>query len=151
MALFFSCALIIGQNKTGEIEFQSDPDASTKVLDGMSLVFSDEFNDVGRPNEDKWGFEYGFVRNRELQWYQPSNASCYNGMLVIEGRREVINNINYNPFKDNWYFSRAVAEYSSASLITKGRYEFPKGGYYEIRARIDTSMGSWPAIWLLGT
>jgi hypothetical protein len=25
---------------------------------------------------ENWSFEQGFVRNRELQWYQESNARC---------------------------------------------------------------------------
>jgi beta-glucanase (GH16 family) len=51
------------------------------------LVWSDEFNYEGLPDSSKWKFESGFVRNNELQWYQPENARCHNGILVIEVRK----------------------------------------------------------------
>jgi len=81
------------------------PDFITpSMIDGMRLVWSDEFNYTGKPDSSTWGYETGFVRNQELQWYNSDNAYCINGVLLIEGRRE----------------------------------------------RIDTSLGSWPAIWTLG-
>ncbi|MEP6626762.1 MAG: hypothetical protein ABJA32_02215, partial [Ginsengibacter sp.] len=40
---------------------------------GYQLVWSDEFNNNGRPDSTKWNYEHGFVRNHELQWYQPEN------------------------------------------------------------------------------
>ena len=33
------------------------------------LVWSDEFNYEGLPDEKKWDFEEGFVRNNEPQYY----------------------------------------------------------------------------------
>ena len=54
------------------------------------LVWSDEFNKDGRPDPCNWTYEIGFVRNRELQWNQPENARCENGLLIIEGRREAM-------------------------------------------------------------
>ena len=38
------------------------------------LVWSDEFDGTGRPDEATWNFERGFVRNHEAQWYQEENA-----------------------------------------------------------------------------
>src|SRR5437667_2989238 len=52
------------------------------------LVWHDEFDQNGRPNPQNWTYETGFVRNKELQWYQPENAWCENGMLIIEARHE---------------------------------------------------------------
>lgn len=49
------------------------------------LVWAEEFNKKGKPNPANWKFEQGFVRNRELQWYQTGNAWCKNGLLIIEG------------------------------------------------------------------
>src|SRR5208337_1064155 len=48
------------------------------------LVWSDEFNTNGPPDPANWNYERGFVRNEERQWYQPENAVCTNGLLVIE-------------------------------------------------------------------
>ena len=47
------------------------------------LVWSDEFNKPGKPDSTVWSFEDGFVRNEELQWYQPSNAFVYNRPIVL--------------------------------------------------------------------
>ncbi|MFW5959996.1 MAG: RICIN domain-containing protein, partial [Chitinivibrionales bacterium] len=56
---------------------------------------------------------------------------------------------DYNPESDNWKINREYAEYTSSSIHTRGSQEW-EYGYFEIRARIDTSRGSWPAIWTLG-
>ena len=44
-----------------------------------TLVWSDEFNVDGAPDEKTWKFEQGFVRNEEPQWYQPDNAAFGRG------------------------------------------------------------------------
>ena len=114
-----------------------------------SLVWADEFNTNGAPNPANWNFEHGFVRNHELQWYQPENAFCTNGLLVIEARREHKPNPNINPNNARWNTSQAWIDYTSASLTTRRQHEFT-GGKFEMRARIDTRAGSWPAFWTLG-
>ena len=116
---------------------------------GMKLTWSDEFNRNGKPNPKNWKYESGFVRNQELQWYQADNANCINGVLVIEARREKISNPNYNDSSTNWKLNRQFADYTSSSINTRGLHQFTYGRF-EIRARIDTSSGSWPAIWTLG-
>ncbi len=120
-------------------------------IPGMTLVWHDEFDQDGRPDPNNWNYEYGFVRNQELQWYQPQNARCENGCLIIEARRETVANPEYNALKQSWKTSRREADYTSACLITKDLQEWPAFGYFEIRAKVDSSQGSWPAIWLLGT
>lgn len=122
----------------------------TKPKD-LQLIWEDNFDNNGYPDAQNWNFEYGFVRNRELQWYQPQNAYCQNGLLIIEGKRENIFNQNYNPLSNDWRTNRSRAQYTSACLITKDLQEWPPFGYFEISARIDVSHGAWPAIWLLGT
>jgi beta-glucanase (GH16 family) len=116
---------------------------------GMKLVWSDEFNNTGKPDSSSWKYEKGFVRNQELQWYQEENANCSNGVLTIEGRREHIKNPNYVPASNNWKSNREFAEYSSSSIQTRGHRQW-QFGRFEIRARIDTACGAWPAIWTLG-
>ena len=113
-----------------------------------TLVWSDEFNTDGWPSAD-WTFERGFQRNRELQWYQPQNAWVEDGCLVIEARREQVQNPLYRPGSRDWRRSRPKAEYTSACLTTQGRRTFLYGRF-EVRAKIPTASGSWPAIWLLG-
>lgn len=116
---------------------------------GWKLVWSDEFGKDGRPDPRNWGYESGFVRNRELQWYQPDNARCGRGLLVIEGRRERKRNPNYRPGSADWRTDREYAEYTSSSLVTRGRRGWLYGRI-EMRARIDTRPGLWPAFWTLG-
>lgn len=109
---------------------------STSHEDGYKLVWSDEFNTDGAPDSANWGYEQGFVRNNELQWYQKENATCKNGLLIIEARRE------QRP--------RSDITYTSACLITKGKRAW-QYGRFEMRGRIDISSGLWPAWWTLGT
>ena len=116
--------------------------------DGYKLVWQDEFEKDGTPAEH-WDYEHGFVRNKELQWYQPQNAIVREGCLIIEGRRETVLNPFYKEGARNWQQSRKEAHYTSASLTTRKSFNF-RYGRVEVRAKIPTASGSWPAIWLLG-
>jgi len=118
-------------------------------IPGMKLVWADEFNTNGKPNPEFWKFEKGFVRNEELQWYQEENAICKNGILLFEARREKIPNPNYQAGSKSWKTNREFAQYTSSSINTRGLKHWLYGRF-EIRARIDTTLGSWPAIWTLG-
>ena len=126
------------------------PDSGKPIkIKGMQLVWNDEFNGTGKPDTTFWRYERGFVRNQELQWYQEDNASCANGVLHIEGRREQVKNPRYVEGSQRWNTNREYAEYTSASINTRGKKNW-KYGTFLIRARIDTAMGAWPAIWTLG-
>lgn len=126
------------------------PDFSNPlVIKGMSLVWNDEFNISGKPDTSIWRYEKGYVRNQELQWYQTENATCQNGLLIIEGRKEKFKNPGYDAGSTNWKTEREFVEYTSSSIQTRGKKQF-QFGRFEIRARIDTACGSWPAIWTLG-
>ncbi|MDO5524437.1 MAG: glycoside hydrolase family 88 protein, partial [Bacteroidia bacterium] len=114
------------------------------------LIWNDEFNHIGKPNSDFWSYENGFIRNEEFQWYQPDNAHCENGVLIIESRNEQLKNPHYNPQSKNWRENRQFAEYTSSSIKTQEKKEF-QYGRFEIRAKIPVETGSWPAIWTLGT
>lgn len=99
-------------------------------------LWSDEFDQPGLPDAKKWGYEKGLVRNGEKQYYteaRPENANIAGGQLVITARRE--------PWEG--------AEYTSASLTTKGKFDFTYGKI-EIRAQVPKGKGMWPALWTLG-
>lgn len=113
------------------------------------LVWSDEFGTDGKPDPAKWTYEQGFIRNQELQWYQPDNAWCENGFLIIEGRREKVKNPNFQAGGASFKTNREYAEYTSSSLTTKGIKSWLYGRM-EMRARIDTRGGLWPAFWTVG-
>lgn len=113
------------------------------------LVWSDEFNKDGVPDSSKWNYEKGFVRNEEHQWYQPENAFCKNGLLIIEARREQKPNPLFKAGSNNWRTGRKNIEYTSACMITAGKHQW-QYGKFELRARIDIDAGVWPAWWTLG-
>ena len=120
-----------------------------QVPEEYKLVWSDEFDVDGEPDQNYWAYEYGFVRNQELQWYQPDNAFCHMGTLVIEGRRQRKPNPNYQKGDNDWRKNRPFVEYTSSCLTTRGLHSW-KYGVFEVKARIKTQNGLWPAIWFLG-
>lgn len=114
------------------------------------LVWSDEFNYTGAPDPAKWTFEQGFVRNNELQWYQPQNAVVGDGVLKITAKKEKVKNPNYQKGASSWTKSRKNAECTSSSLTTKGKFDF-RYGHLEVRAKVPVQPGAWAAAWTLGT
>ncbi|MBN2719440.1 MAG: NPCBM/NEW2 domain-containing protein [Deltaproteobacteria bacterium] len=124
------------QVRCREVEFPNcavQRDDSIPVPEGYHLAWSDEFNTEGRPNPDNWGYESGYVRNNEDQYYQEDNAFVQSGFLIIQGRREPAPEGNY----------------TSSSLRTMSKQTF-KYGLIEMRARIVAEDGLWPAFWTLG-
>ena len=105
--------------------------------DGWKLVWSDEFEKKGLPDSTKWSYEKGFIRNREAQLYtveRRENCRVEDGRLIIEARKEEYRG----------------ASYTSASIITKGKASWTYGRF-EVRAKVPTGRGTWPAAWMLGT
>lgn len=116
---------------------------------GYELAWADEFSVDGPPDPKNWTAERGFVRNHELQFYQPDNARVKDGLLVIEARRESVPNPRYEAGSTEWRRKEANSTYTSASILTRGLHEW-QYGRFELRARIDTRAGLWPAWWTLG-
>lgn len=116
--------------------------SSTKSIDitvivSTSLIWSDEFNTNGAPDPAKWGYDLGAGGwgNNELQNYtnRPENVIVQNGVLKI------------NLIKENF----GGSGYTSARILTRGKFAF-KYGTVEVRAKLPSGGGTWPAIWLLG-
>lgn len=145
--LITASASVFGQKKDNATTKADN--SAPKIIAGYQLVWNDEFNYNGKPDSKKWVFENGFKRNNELQWYQENNANCKNGILTISAIREKFANPNYDKQSKNWRLNRAFVNYTSASINTKGIQSW-KYGKFEVRARIDSTKGSWPAIWTLG-
>ena len=114
------------------------------------LVWSDEFDVDGAPSVSNWGYEKGFVRNEELQWYQPDNATVAGGILTIAAQKVHIANPNYQAGSSDWKKGRQYYDYTSTSMTTSGKHAW-QYGRFEMRARIDTRQGAWPAFWILGS
>jgi beta-glucanase (GH16 family) len=130
--------------------------ASCACAGEWKLVWSDEFDRPGLPDATKWGYEEGFVRNNEAQYYtrqRSENARVEGGMLVIESRKERFKNPGFDPAAPAQSSSRKkreFAEYTSASLTTQGKASWTYGRI-EVRAKLPSGRGTWPAIWMLGT
>ncbi len=130
---------------------------AVNISNDYKLVWADEFNYEGRPDPAKWGYEYGFIRNNEKQYYtdDPKNTRVENGYLIIEAHKEKIANKDFksDDFKDrSWlhYIPKIdTAQYTSASLTTKGLAEWTYGKI-EVKAKLPKGVGQWPAIWMLG-
>ena len=120
------------------------------VPEGYQLVWSDEFDVDGKPDTANWQFEHGYVRNEEDQWYQEENAWIANGHLIIEARIEDKPNPGYDPASGDWRASRARIKYTSSSIHTRRKQAW-QFGRFEMRGKIDTRSGLWPAWWTLGT
>ncbi len=100
------------------------------------IAFEDNF-DGGALDTSKWNIQTGDGcpdlcgwGNNELQVYGAGNIAVADGMLNIIGRRE------------------ADGRYTSARINTKGKFDF-RYGRVEVRARIPSGQGIWPAIWML--
>lgn len=140
------CSFLMTQVSTGNTtnDFITSP-----VHPVYQLIWSDEFNTDGELDSSKWGFETGFKRNEEAQWYQKENAICEGGSLVITGKKERKPNPIYVAGSTDWKTKRAFIEYTSASVVMKKQHAFTYGKL-EVRAKIDAQTGLWPAIWTLG-
>lgn len=122
--------------------------------DDWKLVWSDEFDRPGLPDPARWDYETGFVRNNEQQLYTRTrleNARVEGGRLIIEARKEQMKNPAYDPASPGrGNRNREYAEYTSASLTTRGKASWTYGRI-EVRAMLPSGRGTWPAIWTLGT
>ncbi len=125
--------------------------ANDKKPSEWKLIWADEF-DAKEIDRSKWDFDLGngFYNydantwiagwgNGELQYYtrDPENAFVKDGMLHIRALKE----------------SRDGFGYTSAKLKTRKRdgtaLFAKKYGKFEIRAKLPTDKGVWPAIWML--
>ncbi|MEP4077812.1 glycoside hydrolase family 16 protein [Haloferula sp.] len=117
--------------------------------EGWKLVWSDEFEVDGLPDSKKWGYEEGYVRNNELQYYtakRSENARVEKGNLVIEARKDEMALSS----KAKRTQGKKTAPITSASVTTEGTATWTYGRF-EIRAKLPVGSGTWPAIWMLGT
>lgn len=102
-------------------------------------IWSDEFNVDGAPDATKWAYDIGIGDwgwgNNEAQYYtsRADNVKVQNGVLKIIAQRE-----NYSG-----------SNYTSARIKTQGKFTF-KYGRVEMRAKLPSGGGTWPALWMLG-
>ena len=106
---------------------------SVVVPAGYRYVRGDEFDGPAgsAPDPAKRGYEYGFIRNQEPQFYtkdRRENARVEKGLPVITGLPE------------NWSEGGKTAKYTAASVISQGEFAF-KYGRVEIRAKLPEGVG----------
>ncbi|HLP17213.1 MAG TPA: glycoside hydrolase family 16 protein, partial [Bacteroidota bacterium] len=115
------------------------PPVDETAIDGWTLVWNDEFDTGTVPSPDKWSFDVGGSGwgNNELQYYtqyRKENARIENGKLVIEARKE--------DFEGK--------KYTSARMVTANKGDWVYGRI-DVRAKLPSGYGTWPAIWMLST
>lgn len=125
----------------GGLKTVRDDNEVITIPEGYSkMIFHDEFNGTGLPDSRYWGYEEGYVRGGEMQYYtvaRPENVYQSDGLLHI---------VTLN---DNWNdASGETHPVTSASVITKDKVKFTYGRV-DIRAKIPICLGSWPALWMM--
>ena len=106
------------------------------------LVWSDEFDTNGAVDATKWFHQTqlpagGSWFNGEVQHYtnRIDNSVVNNGFLNIIAKKETFQN------------QGVTKSYTSARLNSKFAFKY---GRVEVRAKLPSGVGTWPAIWSLG-
>ena len=106
-----------------------------------TLVWSDEFNEKGAIDSTKWfhqtqlpagGDWYGGLINHYTNRIE--NSYVKDGFLNIVAKKEIFND------------QGEIKEYTSARLNSKFAFTY---GRVEVKAKLPTGIGTWPAIWML--
>ena len=145
--IFFLTLLIgvLSVNLTAQQVVLNNPDNSFSndedpVYD--MLVWSDEFDTAGAINSTKWYHQTLLPNgtswyNGEIQHYtnRIDNSVVENGVLKIIAKRE------------QYTDQGQTKEFTSARLNSKFAFTY---GKVEIRAKLPSGVGTWPALWMLG-
>lgn len=132
---FFACSEeeMVSQNK----------ETNDWEIEGWNIVWQDEFDkdslDLTKWSRETGGHGWG---NNELQFYTDSDSNSYveNGNLILKAQ-VVPQGIGS---------SKGLRYYSSARLRTYGKGDW-KYGRIEVKAKVASGQGIWPAIWMLPT
>ncbi len=115
---------------------------TTSLTEYDHLVWSDEFEVEGEVDKSKWHHQTLIPQgdswfNGEVQHYtnRKENSIVENGVLKIIGRKEKFTN------------QGVTKDYTSARLNSKFAFQY---GKVEIRAKLPSGIGTWPALWTLG-
>ena len=135
-----------GENNSDEVLAYIDDffyyDTVQTIVSFDQLIWADEFNYTGVIDSSKWFHQTklpagGSWYNGEIQHYtdELTNSSVANGELKILAKKET-------------YTDQGVTkQYTSARLNSKFAFKY---GRIEVRAKLPTGAGTWPAIWTLG-
>jgi len=138
-----------GENNNDEVvayidDFYFEGKESEETNDPVydQLVWSDEFDVDGSLDDEKWFH----------QTILPNGSSWFNGEVQHYTDRientYVENGIMYMVAKKENYTDQGVTKsYTSARLNSKFAFTY---GRVEVKAKLPTGVGTWPAIWMLG-
>ena len=137
---------INGENNTDQVlAYIDDFYYDGTVMGGIDydlLIWSDEFDVDGAIDATKWHHQTqlpagGSWYNGEIQHYtdRTDNSVVDGGILKITAKKET--------FTDQGH----TKQYTSARLNSKFAFKY---GKVEIRAKLPTGVGTWPALWMLG-
>jgi beta-glucanase (GH16 family) len=133
-------AKIIIRNDDTKVGFTNTGYEAPTSYAGFTLDWADEFNGTaldasiwshqngdGCPGNCGWG-------NNELQYYtnRPQNFFFQDGKLIIEAVKEAFSGKSY----------------TSSKILTSGKKKI-KYGRIDIRAKLPTGQGIWPAFWMM--
>lgn len=108
---------------------------TTEPVSDWELVWSDEF-DGSSIDPKKWSHEVNCDGggNQEKQCYtdSPENSFVQGGLLTIVAKPDETTELPY----------------TSARLVTQNKADW-KYGRMEVRAKLPSGQGSWPAFWML--
>ncbi|MFT4785524.1 MAG: beta-glucanase (GH16 family) [Cyclobacteriaceae bacterium] len=134
MGMLFSCG-----------EGDDNPGTESDVPEGYTIIWQDEFDETAI-NATNWDFENGDGTdfglpagwgNNELQLY---TGGASNANIETDGDLSVLK-------------LTAVADgaggYTSSKVVTKDKFSM-RFGRVDVRAKLPTGQGVWPAIWMLG-
>ena len=115
-----------------------------------SLLWSEEFADHqgGQLSEDTWSFDIGDGSSVGLTGWGNNEREYYTKESVLVDGHLVINAKRVCPDSGLQCYYGA-AEWTSGKIHTANKIGF-KYGRLEIKAKMPTGVGTWPALWLLG-
>ena len=118
-----------------------------------SLAFSDEF-DGPRLDGSKWTTCYWWddhgctnLSSKEIEWYLPRNVTVADGALQLTARPEKV--IGYKGREFPYTSGMVTSGRYSREKFRAPRFAIEPGSFIEVRAKIPSGQGLWPAIWLL--
>lgn len=106
------------------------------------LIWSDEFNGSGAIDGSKW-FHQTLLPNGE-SWFN-NEIQHYTNRLTNTFQSE--GNLNLVAKQETFTDQGVTKQYTSARLNSKFAFTY---GKIEVRAKLPTGVGTWPAIWMLG-
>ena len=124
-----SVFLVLALSTTG---LRAQNPAPPGDLPGWKLTWHDEF-DGEKLDTNTWNvMDAELKKNKELQYYTPEDVYLENGHLVLRSQKR----------------DMGTRHYTSGHVDTKNHFS-QEYGRFEVRAKLPTTQGLWPAHWML--